>query len=495
MDERSTDHRWTNPVRTAGLALGPLAAGLIMLAPTPAGLGEAGWSAAAVAVWMALWWMTEAVPLAATALLPMVLFPLLGIAGARATAEPYANPLIFLFLGGFWIALAMQRWGLHRRIALRIVVRTGDRQTTLVAGMMLASASLSMWISNTATVMMMVPIAASLVAVVAGSADGHSGSKARESPGGRFATALMLGTAYGASIGGLATLVGSPPNALLAGFMAQTYQVQIGFARWMLIALPVTIVMLPLAWWLLTRVVFPLDDRRHARAGGLLEDALKELGPVTLAERRVGMVFALVAVLWVGNPLIGPWLPAGALSDASVAIAGALLLFVLPAGGGGHERLLDWEWAKRAPWEILILFGGGLSLASAVDQTGLAAWTGTGLAALGSWPALLLVAAVATLVIFMTELTSNTATTAAMLPVVAAVALQAGLDPMTLALPATLAASCAFMLPVATPPNAIVFGTGHVTIPQMMRAGLALNLLGVIAVTAVAAWIVPRVFG
>jgi sodium-dependent dicarboxylate transporter 2/3/5 len=481
----SRDETAYGAYRSVCMVLGPLAAVVLLILPAPAGLDPKAWATAAVAVWMAVWWASEAVPVAATALLPLVLFPLLGIHDIAKAAAPFANPLIFLFLGGFLIALAMQRWNLHRRIALHIVALAGSRPAALIGGIMLATACLSMWISNTATAMMMMPIAASLVTIVRPGDDAPPGPDEA-----RFATALMLATAYAASIGGLGTLVGSPPNALLAGFMAQTYGIEVGFARWMTIGLPVVAVMLPLAWLVLTKVVFRFRLGERAGAGPAIAEALRAMGPMSRPEKRVAIVFALVAALWITHPLLAPWIGRGAVSDAGVAIAGALLMFVIPADWKKRDFLLDWAWATRAPWAILILFGGGLSLAQAVDKTGLAAWIGGGLAVLGDWPVILLVAAVACLVIFLTELTSNTATTAAFLPVVGAVAVQAGLDPLLLTVPAALAASCAFMLPVATPPNAIVFGSGYVTIPQMMRAGLVLNLIGILVVTVVARLVV-----
>ena len=489
MAEGAAQERPYTAWRLAGMAIGPVCALVLLALPAPADLTPAAWATAAVAVWMAVWWASEAVPLAATGLLPLVLFPLLGIYDIGKAAAPFANPLIFLFLGGFLIALAMQRWSLHRRIALHIATRAGSRPTALMAGIMAATALLSMWISNTATAMMMMPIAASLAAIVRSGA-----STAPEADDTRFATALMLATAYSASIGGLATLVGSPPNALLAAFMAQTYQVEVGFAHWMSIGLPVTVLMLPLTWLVLTKLVFRIDLDERADAAQVIADELRSMGPMTRPEKRVATVFACVAILWMTNPLLGAWIGPGAISDTAIAIAGAVLLFVIPADWQARVFLLDWRWARRAPWDILLLFGGGLSLAQAVDTTGLAVWIGGGLAAFGAWPVFLLVAAVAGLTIFLTELTSNTATTAAFLPVVAAVAVQAELAPLLLTVPAALAASCAFMLPVATPPNAIVFGSGYVTIPQMMRAGLVLNVLGIVVLTGLTAVILTRVF-
>ncbi|HSM19770.1 MAG TPA: DASS family sodium-coupled anion symporter, partial [Hyphomicrobiales bacterium] len=350
-------------------------------------------------------------------------------------------------------------------------------------------AVLSMWISNTATALMMMPIAGSLISVM------HL--ERCEMPAAEranFSTAMMLGIAYAASIGGLGTLIGSPPNALLASFMSQTYGVDITFAAWMAIALPVSLVMLPLAWLVLTAIAYPFADRSHDAGRAAIEEALSALGPMRRQEKRVAVVFALVAAAWVFTPLAESLLRRTLISDTGIAIAGAVLLFALPADWKNRTFLLNWSWARRAPWEVLLLFGGGLSLAQAIDQTGLAAWIGSGLGALSGLPVLLLAGGVALLVIFLTELTSNTATTAAFLPVVGAVALGAGYDPLLLAVPAAIAASCAFMLPVATPPNAIVYATGYVTVAQMIRAGLILNILGIMVIAGLTALALPVLF-
>jgi solute carrier family 13 (sodium-dependent dicarboxylate transporter), member 2/3/5 len=472
--------------QVAGLVLGPALSGLILVMPAPVDLSPAGWATAAVAVLMAIWWATEALPLAATALVPLVLFPLLGIFDVQQTAAPFANPLIFLFLGGFLIALAVQRWDLHRRIALNIVMRVGQRPLSLVAGAMLATAALSMWISNTATTMMMLPIAASLIAVTRDhemqSETGDANTGDANKGDANFATSMMLGIAYAASIGGLATLIGSPPNALAASYMLQTFSVEVTFASWMALALPITVVMLPLAWVILTRVAFPFPNQAGATPHAV-PDMLEAMGPMSAAEKRVAAVFAVVATGWILHPLTGDALGAGAITDTGLAIAGAVALFAIPADWRTRTFLLDWPTARKVPWEILILFGGGLSLAQGIDRTGLAAWLGGGLEFLTVGPAILLIAGVAVFVILLTELTSNTATTAAFLPVAGALAIGADLAPLLLAAPVALAASAAFMLPVATPPNAIVFGSGHVTLPQMMRAGIYLNVAGVIVIT------------
>jgi solute carrier family 13 (sodium-dependent dicarboxylate transporter), member 2/3/5 len=477
MAEASSGEQNYRVYQLAGLGLGPVLFALILILPPPAGLSAAGWATAAVAVLMAVWWATEALPLAATALLPLVLFPLLGIFDVQQTAAPFANPLIFLFLGGFLIALAVQRWKLHRRIALHIVIRVGQRPRSLVAGAMLATAALSMWISNTATTMMMLPIAASLIAV---SRDDQRQARPDDA---NFATAMMLGIAYAASIGGLATLIGSPPNALAASFLLQTFSVEVTFARWMAMALPITLVMLPLAWLVLTRVAFPFSNQ-VGTSPNAVPAMLEAMGPISGPEKRVAAVFGVVAAGWILHPLIGDVVGAGTITDTGLAIAGAVALFAIPADWRTKTFLLDWPTARKVPWEVLILFGGGLSLAQGIDRTGLAAWLGGGLEFLTAGPVVLLIVGVTVFVILLTELTSNTATTAAFLPVAGALAVGADLAPLFLAAPVALAASAAFMLPVATPPNAIVFGSGHVTLPQMMRAGVLLNVVGVIVITA-----------
>jgi sodium-dependent dicarboxylate transporter 2/3/5 len=443
---------------------------------------------------MAVWWMTEAIPIPATSLLPLALFPLAGVADLEAAAAPYANPLIFLFLGGFLIARAIERWGLHRRIALAVVHRVGTRPTRLVAGFMAAAAFLSLWISNTATAMLMLPIALSLVALVRGEAAGDGEGPIRgDEVGSRFALCLMLGIAYACSIGGMGTLIGTPTNALLAAFVADAYGRVPGFARWLVVGLPVVLVGLPLAHLTLTRVVFPIRVREIPGGRAFVERERAALGPMSRPEKGVAAVFALTALAWVGRPLIQPWLPG--LTDTGIAMLAALALFVVPADRHEGTFLLDWKTARGLPWGVLLLFGGGLSLAAAVRDTGLADWIGGGLTGASALPGPLLLVLVAAVILLLTELTSNTATPAAFQPVVASLAAATGEDPLRLLTVVALAASGAFMLPVATPPNAIVYGSGLVTIPQMARAGLLMNLLFLGLVTAVAWFLAPWALG
>jgi sodium-dependent dicarboxylate transporter 2/3/5 len=462
------------PAALLPLLLGPLAALALLLLPAPDGMPAAAWATAAIAAWMAIWWATEAIPVPATALLPILLLPLLGVGSVTQAAAPFAHPLIFLFLGGFILATAIQRWNLHRRIALALVLRLGTAPARLVAGFMLATAILSMWVSNTATAMLMLPIALSVIAEL----------DLRESRD-NFARALLLGIAYAASIGGIGTLIGTPPNALLAAFAAERHGIAIGFAQWMAIGLPVAALMGPLCWLLLTRFAFPLPRPApgHATGADTIARHLAELGPVTPAERRVALVFAATIALWLARPALETLPGLSALSDTAIALAAALALFALPAGTPTPTRLLDWPNLAALPWGTLILFGGGLSLAEAASATGLATWIGTALAAAADWPPLLLVAIVAATVVFLTEMTSNTATAATFLPLMGALALAAGMAPLDLMAPVAIAASAAFMLPVATPPNAIVFASGQVAIADMIRAGLWMNLLTIAIVT------------
>ncbi|HUG28666.1 MAG TPA: DASS family sodium-coupled anion symporter, partial [Gemmatimonadales bacterium] len=453
--------------RLLGLALGPLLLALTIALPAPVGLSAEAWKTAGVTLLMISWWVTETVPIPVTALLPLICFPLLGILRMEAAAAPYANPVVFLFLGGFLLARAVEKWGLHRRAALFVVGKAGTEPARLVGGFMLASALLSMWISNTATTIMMLPIGVSIIGLMEAA---EQGAPRRSSS---FGLALMLGIAYGASIGGVGTLIGTPPNALLAGFMLENYGFRVGFLDWMMIGLPVVAIFLPLAWWVLTRWVFSVDRIAIPGAEAIIAGEVSQLGSPSRGERMVAGVFILTALAWILRPVLEQWLPG--LTDTGIAIAAAILLFLLPVHPSRGEYLLDWKTAEGLPWGVLLLSGGGLSLAAAVASTGLAAWTGEGLAQLGDFPVIVLMLAVTLVLVFLTEIMSNTAALAAFLPVIAALSLGLGAHPMLLAVPAAIGASCAFMLPMATPPNAIVFGSGRITIPQMARAGIVLN--------------------
>ena len=473
-----------------GLLLGPLLALLMLLSGAPEGLSESGWNTAAIGVLMAVWWATEAVPIAVTALLPLVCFPLLGVATIQNTAAPYANKVIYLFLGGFIVAFAMQRWNLHKRIALTVLQHVGGNGRSLVGGFMLASAVISMWVMNTSTTMMLLPIAISIITVIHNSVDGLD-EKAKQD----FQYSLLLGVAYGATIGGMATLVGTAPNALLAAFMQDNYGIEIDFARWMLVGLPLSAMMLPLAWLTLTRAVFKVDFKTSGEGRAVLQRMKDEMGRITVPEKRVAIVFVAMALTWVLRPMLVKLPGLSALDDSGIAMAGAISLFLIPSGDKRDPLLLRWHYAEKLPWSVLILFGGGLTLASAVTRTGLAEWLGSALQAVGMLPLAVIVIIAAAMIIFLTELTSNIATTATFLPVVGAIAIESGFDPIVLTVPVTFAASCAFMLPVATPPNAIVFGSGEVTIPQMARAGCWLNMIGIVLVTGLTMVLLGPVLG
>ena len=473
--------------QTIGLLLGPIVAILMLLGDAPEGLSKIGWITAACGVLMAIWWATEAVPIAVTALLPIVLFPMLGIATIEDTVTPYSNKVIYLFLGGFVVAFAMQRWNLHRRIALNILQVAGGNGRTLVGGFMLASALLSMWVMNTSTTMMLLPIAVSIITVIHNSVT-EMDEKARTD----FQYALLLGVAYGATIGGMATLVGTAPNAMLVAFMDTYHGTEIDFASWMLVGLPLAAVMLPLAWLVLTRLVFSVDFHTSTEGRNKLRQMRDELGPMKTPEKRVAIVFVCMALAWVTRPLLTQINGLEPLEDSMIAIAGAIALFLIASGDKSDPILIRWKYAEQLPLGVLILFGGGLSLAAAVRSSGLSAWLGGNLQLVGDWPVFAIVILAAALIIFLTELTSNIATTATFLPIVAAVAVESGIDPIVLTVPITFAASCAFMLPVATPPNAIVFGSGLLTVPKMARAGLALNLVGIVVVSIAALTLAPR---
>ncbi len=471
-----------------GLILGPLVFALMALTSPPEGMTVEAWRVAAIGLWMAIWWISEATAVYVTALLPIALFPFFAGFPIKQAVAPYANPLIFLFMGGFLIAQSMQRWNLHKRIALTLLSITGTRSHRLIGGFMLTCALLSMWVSNTATAVMMMPIGLSVASLLVG-----QDRETREMA--PFRTALFLGIAYGCSLGGIATLIGTPPNALLVAYLADNHNIHVGFAQWMAAGLPLSLVLLTLTWALLTKVLFRVPNAPVTGAEDVIGQELKAMGRMSRGERLAGSIFLLTALLWVSRPLLSTLVPDMLLSDGGIAIAMAVLLFVLPVNLEKREFALNWEQAVRIPWGVLILFGGGLSLASAIGATGLAEWLGGALSGFSVWPAWVVLLLTVTLIVFLTELTSNTATTAAFLPLLAAISLQMGETAAYLAVPAAIAASCAFMMPVATPPNAIVYASGCVTIPQMARTGIFLNILCIVLITLVAEAIILKLLG
>lgn len=485
---------------TWGLRIGGLVAALVVwiaLGATEGLTPDARW-VATIATLMAVWWMTEAIPLAATSLIPIVLIPMLTERTVSEATAPYASSIVFLFLGGFLIAIAMEKWNLHRRIALLTLRRVGVEPKRIVLGLMVATGFLSMWVSNTATTLMMLPIGMSVLTLVAERTG--SGVIPEHKPGHmdfikdenirRFGVCLVLAIAWSATMGGLGTLLGSPPNAIVAGYAADELGREIGFLEWMMLGVPVAAVFIVIGWFLMTYVLYRFDLKEIPGGRQMIDDEIAKLGELSQGEKMVMIVFGSAAFLWVvpgllaSLPFIGDHLGwFGDMDDTAIAIAAGIAMFLMPARGR-TEMVLNWKDAEDGlPWGVLLLFGGGLSLASAVAATGLDGWFGQQVTGLGVLPIVALVAAVVTIVLFLTEITSNTATAATFIPVLGGVAVGINADPMTLLIPAAFAATCAFMLPVGTPPNAIVFGTGAVTIAQMARGGFVLNIVGIILIT------------
>lgn len=499
MRSRASRQGVLGPKQRWGLALGPAVALALLLWFNPDPANPAIGRTAAVAALMAIWWITEAIPIPATALLPVALFPVLGVMAGKATASTYFNYVIFLFIGGFVMALAMQRWQLHRRIALRVVMLIGTSPKKLILGFMVATAFLSMWISNTATTMMMVPIAMAVIA--------NLRERNPDMLGTRFGAGLLIGIAYAASTGGIATLIGTPPNLSFSRIFHIFFESgpEISFAAWFVFALPISLLMTACAWLVLVRMFAP----RHPQAKSdraIFREELAALGPMSFEEKVVASLFTVMSLLWLtrksialGSFVIPGWsqlLPAPAfVDDGTIAIFVALVLFLIPSRQHPGTRLMNWRTAVGLPWGIVLLFGGGFALASGFKESGLSEWIAGQLVGLSSVPSVVLVSATSTVMTFLTELTSNTATTEMVLPLLASLATAIKVNPLLLMIPATLSASCAFMLPVATPPNAIVFGSGEIKMGDMIRAGLIMNFVGVVLVTAAVYLVGLVVFG
>jgi len=468
---------------TLGLVLGPLLFAFVQFGPSAEGLSAEATAALAVALWVGTWWVTEAVPIAVSALLPIVLFPLTGALDLGTTTAAYGHKYVFLYLGGFLLAIAIEKVNLHRRIALFIIASIGTRMRMIVLGFMVATAFLSMWISNTATSVMMLPIG---LAIIAQYRD-HPDTPENEHT--QFGKMLMLAIAYSASIGGIGTLIGTPPNLVLAGIVKELYGVEIGFLEWMLLALPFSILLLTLCWVYLTR--FAVKLKADDFTGGVeeIKRQREALGPIHRDEKKVGIVFLLTAVAWISRSfLLSPILPA--IDDTIIALSAGIALFVI-RGSNGKGAILSWDDSKRIPWGILILFGGGLAIAQGFKDTGLAQWFAEQLITLEFLPLIVMTLVLVAAINFLTEITSNLATTAMILPVLAPLAAAMGVHPYIFMIGATLAASCAFMLPVATPPNAVVFGSGYVSMKDMIRAGLGLNLISILLITVWVFYLLP----
>ncbi|NUQ25964.1 MAG: DASS family sodium-coupled anion symporter [Saprospiraceae bacterium] len=471
-----------------GLFWGPLIFIALLLWPPPQGLSPEAWKVIAMAVLMLSWWITGAVPIAVTALLPMVCLPLLKVSTLKEATTPYANPVVYLFMGGFMLAVAMEKWNLHRRIALNIVQRTGVNANGIILGFMLATGFVSMWISNTATAVMMLPIAVSVIGLLTRELSGYSEKGLRN-----FSVSMMLGIAYSASIGGMATLIGTPPNVVFKGYMLSAFDYEVSFSNWMIVSFPFSLFLLFCTYWLITRLLYPNRLGHFDHAIELIAEETHKLGKMSAGERVTLWVFISAAGLWIFQTLINKWIPGLGLSDEIIALLAAIALFILPSEGWKGKPVLEWGDTEKLPWGILLLFGGGLSLAGALENTGVVKLIGQQFEGIQNAD-FLIVLGLSIVAVYLTEIMSNVALVTVMLPVVGAVAVGAGINPILMCMPVTLAASCAFMLPMSTPPNAIVFASGHLTISQMARAGFWLNIIAIILISLLCYIAVPLVF-
>lgn len=467
--------------------LGPLLFFSLQFLKPPETMPAPAWDVLCVTLWMALWWVTEAVPISVTALLPIVLFPLTGALAIGTTTAAYGDKFVFLYLGGFLLAIAIEKWELHRRIALTIINLIGTNLKLIILGFMVATAFLSMWISNTATSVMMLPIGAAIISQMKNNPDTDKNENKY------FGKSLMLAIAYSASIGGIATLIGTPPNLVFAGIVEKIYGIEITFFQWFKLGLPISVFLLFLCWKYLTHFAFNFKGMKLPGGKGEISRLLKDLGETSRQEKIVLTVFIFTALAWITRSfLLQPIIPF--IDDTIIAITAGIMLFLLPSGKGG-ERILVWEDAVNIPWGIIILFGGGMALAKAFGDTGLAVWIGEQLTDLKNLPLILLILVLVTSVNFLTEITSNIATTAMLLPILAPMAVAMNIHPYYLLVAATLAASCAFMLPVATPPNAVVFGSGHLQIKDMVRTGIWMNIFSILLISLIIYFLLPILWG
>jgi sodium-dependent dicarboxylate transporter 2/3/5 len=483
---------YTNAQLT-GLILGPLLFFLIYFFFSPEGLSKEGQAILASTAWIATWWVTEAIPIPATSLLPVILFPLSGGLDMGATTSAYGNDTIFLFLGGFVLALAMERWNLHKRIAISIISVMGTKPDQIVLGFMVATGFLSMWISNTATAMMMIPIGLAITYQVQDALKSDPTVDTREGNF-SFGKAIMLGIGYSASIGGMATLIGTPPNAILAGTTSELFDYEISFAGWMVFGVPFAWVLLFVAWAYLTKIAFPTKLKDLPGGKAIFDEEKKKLGKASYEEKAVFIVFIITAFSWITRSfLLEPIIPN--INDTVIAILAAIVLFLIPTKSTKASHLMDWSAAVKLPWGVLLLFGGGLAIAAGFTSSGLSEWIGSLLNGLQSVHMVLIILAVAILVNALTEVTSNTATATMMYPIMASLAFAIDIHPLVLMVAAGLSASTAFMLPVATPPNAVVFGTGYIRITDMAKAGFLLNIAAIILITLTVYFLLPLALG
>jgi sodium-dependent dicarboxylate transporter 2/3/5 len=472
-----------NNISNIGLVIGLIVFLFFLLSKPPKELSYYGWLTAGIALLMTIWWISEAVPIYATGLVPLVMFPIFGLYDLKVISSSYAHPLVLLFLGGFIIASAMESSGLHKRIALKILHLAGTSPSKIIAGFMITTALLSMWVSNTASTIMMLPIALSVISIFNTK---HNNKK------NDFAIPLLLAIAYSASIGGTATLIGTPTNIMLASILSDTYNYQISFIDWFIIGFPITLVLLPIVWIFLNKIIFQVSSKNSNALEKTLVNLNKNIGKASVNEKVVAMIFILTASLWIFRKILNESL-GFSLNDTSIGILGALMLFIIPIGKG--KRACNWDTANKIPWGVLFLVGGGIALSKAFKLSGLADWIGSFSYYLNGLDIYLLILISVFVIIFLTELNSNTATVATFTPILIVFAVELNSNPLFFVIPTTIAASCAFMLPIATPPNAVIFGSGKIDIKEMIKAGIGLNLVSVIIVVVLSTIILNSIFG
>lgn len=475
-----------NTSKRLGLFLGPILFLIVLLLPTPL-LSKEGDAVIAVALWMVIWWLSEAVSISVTALLPLLLFPLLDIMPIAEVGNNYGSPIIFLFFGGFVMALALEKVNLHRRIALNIIKITGTTPNKVVLGFMIATAALSMWISNTATAVVMLPIAMSVIKLLVDDSDGFTQKDKN------FSISVMLGIAFSANAGGIATVIGTPPNSILIGLLENEYQIEISFLKWMAFGLPFSIIMIALSYITLVHLIFPSKGLNFTASKEVIKNELAKLGPTAPKEKMVLVIFGVTVSLWIFRTLINAALPNLGLTDTMISIFAAIALFSIPFNIKKGDFILQWKDTEKLAWGILILFGGGLALANGMSVTGIVDRVSQAIAA-GNFSVSMTAGLLIVLMLFMTELMSNVALVAVLAPVVAGIAIGLGIPIVYLLIPVTMASSCAFMLPMATPPNAIVFASGFIEVKDMVKAGIILNLVAVLLLILLFEFIIPLLF-
>ncbi len=475
-----------------GLFLGPILFLIILYWIDLRDMPEQGQSVLACTAWIAVWWITEPIPIPVTSLLPLVIFPLSGALDINTTASSYGNKMIFLYMGGFMIAIAMEKWNLHKRIALNIIKSVGTNASSIILGFLIATALLSMWISNTATTLMMLPIALAVTLQLLEIF--RKGDIKGKDEAGKFGVALMLGIAYAASIGGMATLIGTPTNAIFSAVVKDYYNVEVDFATWISFAFPVAVVLLIICWFYLTRIAFPMRIAGASESAKTIDDELKGLGRLKKEEKWIIVIFSLTALSWITRSFVLVRLIPG-IDDTVIAVTACVILFLIPSSSKKGDHILDWMSAKKLPWGILILFGGGLAIAAGFGQSGLAEWIGNELNYIKGEELFIILLIITGLVNFMTEITSNVATASILLPILASLAVAINVHPYALMVASCMAASCAFMLPVATPPNAIVFGSGYIKITDMARTGFIMNIISIVVITLAVRYLLPSIWG